>query len=58
MGFFLGASQDNNQLCGGGAFLYLLDTHLYKIRMGLGIGTNNYVELMSLKLMLLFAGEK
>jgi ribonuclease HI len=33
-------------------------THLFKIKIGLGPGTNNYVELMSLKLLLLFAIEK
>jgi ribonuclease HI len=26
--------------------------------MGLGLGTNNYAELMAIKLLLLFAGEK
>jgi ribonuclease HI len=54
--YFDGASQ--NQLCGGGVVLFLSDNHFYKIKMGLGQGTNNYVELMALKLLLQFVGEK
>jgi ribonuclease HI len=30
----------------------------FKIKMGFGAGTNNFAELMSLKLLLLFAKEK
>jgi ribonuclease HI len=56
--YFDGASQNNNQVCGGGALLYLSAHHFFKIKMGLGPGTNNYVELMALKLLLVFAGEK
>jgi hypothetical protein len=56
--FFDGASQNNNLLCGGGALLFLSENHSYKLKMGLGPGTNNYVELMSLKLLLLFSKEK
>ena len=40
---------------GGGAILYLSNQHYYNIRMGLGPGTNNYVELQSLRLLLIFA---
>jgi ribonuclease HI len=36
----------------------MLDQVFYKINMGLGRGSNNYAELMSLKLLLLFAKEK
>jgi hypothetical protein len=54
--YFDGASQ--NLLCGGGAVLYLSDSHFYKIKMGLGQGTNNYVELMALLLLLKFAREQ
>jgi ribonuclease HI len=38
--------------------MYLSDNHFFKIKMGLGQGTNNYVELMDLKLLLQFVGEK
>ena len=54
--FFDGASQNN--LCGGGAVLYLSETHFFVMSMGLGGGTNNFAELMSLKLLLMFALEK
>jgi len=54
--FFDGASQNN--LSGGGAVLHLSDTHSYTISMGLGEGSNNFAELMSLKLLLIFALEK
>ena len=51
--FFDGASQEHN--CGGGATLFLTQNHHFKIQMGLGEGTNNYVELLGLKLLLCFA---
>jgi len=54
--FFDGASQDN--VCGGGAVLHLSETHHFTLSMGLGEGTNNFAELMSLKLLLIFALEK
>jgi len=54
--FFDGASQNN--MCGGGAVLYLSDSHSFTISMGLGEGSNNFAELLSLKLLLLFALEK
>jgi len=54
-GFFDGASQNN--LCGGGALLYLSDDHFFKIAIGLGEGTNNYAEILSLKMLLVFAIE-
>ena len=44
--------------CGGGATLFLNSTHHFKITMGLGTGSNNYAELMALKLLLCFAIEK
>jgi len=54
--FFDGASQNN--VCGGGAVLYLTASHYFTLSMGLGAGTNNYAELQSLKLLLIFALEK
>jgi hypothetical protein len=49
--YFDGASQ--NILCGGGgSLLHLTDSHSFKIKMGLGKGTNNYAELMTLLLLL------
>ena len=55
-GFFDGAAQ--NELCGGGAILYLSDSHYFSLTMGLGAGSNNYAEIMSLKLLLIFSIEK
>jgi ribonuclease HI len=55
-GFFDGASQHNR--CGGGGLLYLSDSHYYSLNFGFGTGTNNFVELMSLKLLIAFAIEK
>ena len=54
--FFDGASQNN--VCGGGAVLHLSKSHSFILSMGLGEGTNNFAELQSLKLLLIFALEK
>ena len=54
--FFDGASQ--NLTCGGGACLYLNQNHYFQISLGLEDGTNNYIELMTLKLFLCFAIER
>ena len=54
--FFDGANQNN--LCGGGALLFLSDSHFFELTPGLGEGSNNYAELLSLKLLLIFAVEK
>jgi ribonuclease HI len=56
--FFYGASQNRNQSYSGGVVLHLFNHVCYKIKMGLGPGTNNYAELLSLKLLLLFAKVK
>jgi len=39
----------------GGAILYLSNTHLFKIQMGLGNGTNNFAELITLRHLLQFS---
>ena len=54
--FFDGAAQID--ICGGGVVLYLSDSHYFVLSMGLGGGTNNFSELMSLKLLLIFSLEK
>ena len=53
--FFDGEAQNN--MCGGGAVLFLTDSHFFAMSLGLGGGTNNFAELMSLKLLLMFALE-
>jgi hypothetical protein len=55
-GFFDGASQNNR--CGGGAILFLSESHFFSMTFGLGEGTNNFAEQMSLKLLIAFAIEK
>ena len=53
--FFDGASQNN--VCGGGVVLYLTESHYFVLSMGLGGGTNNFSELLSLKFLLIFSLE-
>lgn len=55
-GFFDGAAQNNAY--GGGEILFLLVTHLFELYVGLGEGSNKFLELLSLKLILIFAAEK
>jgi len=45
--FFDGAAQQ--QGCGGGFILYMNEHHYYKVQMGLGTGTNNFAELITLR---------
>ena len=54
--FFDGAAQ--NDYYGGGAILFLTNSHYFVLSMGLGGGTNNFSELMSFKLLLIFSLEK
>ena len=54
--FFDGAAQEN--CYGGGAILFLREGHSFKIVMGLGEGSNNFAELLSLKMLLIFAAKK
>jgi ribonuclease HI len=56
--FFDGASQNRKQICGGGVILHLSNSVSFKIKMGLGPGSNNFAELMTLKLILSFSKEK
>ena len=43
---------------GGGAILYLAKNHSFELIVGLGEGSNNFAELLSLKLLLIFVAEK
>lgn len=51
--FFDGAA--NQQGCGGRFILYINDQHFYKVKMGLGVGTNNFAELITLQHLLHFS---
>jgi ribonuclease HI len=53
-----GAASADQLLCGGGGCLYFSNSHHYTLKAGLGAGTNNYSELMALKLLLLFVVEQ
>jgi hypothetical protein len=53
--YFDGASQNN--ICGGGFTLHLTSSHSFHTKLGLGQGTNNHAELLTLKLLLAFAKE-
>ena len=54
-GYFDGASQAHQLNCGGGGVLYKSEDHFFHFSAGLGRGSNNYAELMALRLLLLFA---
>ena len=55
--FFDGAAQGNPSRCGGGGIIFRDDNHFWCSRTSLGIGSNNYAEVMALKLLLLLAIE-
>ena len=57
-GFFDGSSQEQQITCGGGGCLFISTTHSFHILAGMGRGSNNFAELMALKLVLLFVVEK
>jgi len=56
--FFDGAAQGTPSTCGGGGIIYWNDQRYMESRTGLGVGTNNYAEVMALKLIILLAVEK
>ena len=47
-----------NNLHGGGAIIFLLESHSFELMVRLGEGSNNYAELLSLKFLLIFVAEK
>ena len=57
-GFFDGSASSNPHLCGAGGILYLKEDHYFTLKVGLGIGTNNLVELYAMKLLLILALDK
>ena len=57
-GFFDVSYQEQQLTCGGGGFLFTSPTHSFHISAGLGRGSNNFAELMALKLFLLFVVEQ
>ena len=57
-GFFDGASQARQLRCGGGGVLFKSEAHFFHFSARFGRGSNNYAELMALRLLLLFALEQ
>ena len=55
-GFFDGASQNN--LCGGCGILNLDDYHSFELIIGMGEGSNNHTELLSLHILLIFCSRE
>ena len=54
-GFFDGSTAGIPQTCGAGGILYLSNEHFFTFSAGLGLGTNNYAELLALKLLIILA---
>ena len=57
-GFFDGACQGYQGICGVGGFLFLKDNHSFSFKAALGIGTNNWAEMYALWLLMRLASEK
>ena len=53
--YFDGSTAGEPQICGAGGILYLSDEHFFTFSAGLGLGTNNYAELLALKLLITLA---
>ena len=54
-GYFDGSAAGVPQICGVGGILYLSDEHFFTFSAGLGLGTNNFAELLALKLLIILA---
>ena len=57
-GFFYGSTLGNPKVCGVGGILFLKDDHFITFKASLGVGSNNYVELSALKLLIILALKK
>ena len=57
-GYFDGATQEEPIVSGVGAVLYLNEDHLFRLKWGLGVGTNNRAKFLALYMLLIFAYEK
>ena len=52
MGIIYGSASGDPKICGFGGVLFISDDHCFTFKAGLGFGTNNYAELIGLKLLL------
>ena len=57
-GYFDGSSAGEPKICGARGMIYIANEHFFSFKAGLGIGSNNFVEICALKLLLTLAKEK
>ena len=57
-GYFDGHAARDPKICGTGGMLYIFYDHYFSFKAGLGVDTNNFVELLGLKLLLTLALDK
>ena len=51
-GYFDGSTVGEPKLCGVGGLIFITDEHFFTFKAGLGSGSNNFAELLGLKLLL------
>ena len=51
-GYFDGSTSGDPKICGAGGVLFISEDHSFTFKAGLGFGTNNFAELIGLKLLL------
>ena len=51
-GYFDGSAAGDPKLCGAGGLIFITDQHYFSFKDGLGFGSNNFAELLGLKLLL------
>lgn len=51
-GYFDGSTAGEPKICGAGGLFFISDDHFFTFKAGLGSGTNNFAELLGLKLLL------
>ena len=52
-GYFDGSALGDPRTCGAGGLIYFSDEHFVKFKDGLGFGTNNFAELIGLKMLVI-----
>ena len=57
-GYFDGSATGEPKLCGVGGLIYITDQHFFSYKVGLGSSSNNFAELLSLKLLLSLSLDK
>ena len=52
-GYFDGSTAGVPQICGAGGILFLSDEHFFTFSAGRGLGTNKFVEILALNLLII-----